>query len=175
MRMGEIDYFGGCPECGTNDGYLNVGREHWFVCDKHKTKWWIGSNLFSSWMEETEEEWQRNKIKLADYREVEPIHDKEVHTNEEIAGRKPLTISVAADHKDFYRSKLDETLKFLKAIRRKLDNNEDILPDVSANDAVVGKIKEFLSDIYKELQEVDYIIDNKYFMPGGKETNVPLI
>jgi len=41
------NYFGGCPECGGTHGYLNVNRNHWFVCDDHKTAWFIGSNIFS--------------------------------------------------------------------------------------------------------------------------------
>src|SRR5690348_17591745 len=49
----ETPYFGGCPYCHKTDGYINVGREHWFVCDQHQTKWRIGENLFSSWREET--------------------------------------------------------------------------------------------------------------------------
>jgi hypothetical protein len=50
------NYFGVCPTCGKNDGYVNVGRGHWFVCDEHKFKWFVGSNLFDSWKEQTEEE-----------------------------------------------------------------------------------------------------------------------
>lgn len=69
----EIDYFGGCPKCGRDDGFLNVGREHWFACFKHKTKWHVGSNLFSSWREQSEQEWALNAARLAGYREVEPI------------------------------------------------------------------------------------------------------
>jgi ssDNA-binding Zn-finger/Zn-ribbon topoisomerase 1 len=53
------NYFGGCPECGGNDGYVNIGRGHWFVCKKHKTHWFIGSNLFSTWKDETPEEQRR--------------------------------------------------------------------------------------------------------------------
>jgi hypothetical protein len=67
------NYFGGCPHSGDTGGYLNIGREHWFVCDKHKTKWRCGSNLFSNWQDETDETWQRNHYKLATYREVEPL------------------------------------------------------------------------------------------------------
>ncbi len=66
-------YFGGCPECGGTDGYMNVERVHFFVCDKHKTKWRIGENLFSSWHEETEADWQANAKRLASYREVKPM------------------------------------------------------------------------------------------------------
>lgn len=56
------EYFGGCPHCGQNDGYINSGPDHWFVCDQHKTKWCAGSNLFSSWHDEDEEERKRNRF-----------------------------------------------------------------------------------------------------------------
>lgn len=68
------EYFGGCPECGKCDGFLNLGRDHWAICSEHRTRWCFGSNLLSSWRNETEEDWQRNKDKLADYQKVEPIH-----------------------------------------------------------------------------------------------------
>ena len=66
-------YFGACPECGGTDGYMNVERVHFFVCDKHKTKWRVGENLFSSWHAETEAEWQSNTERLRLYRKVEPM------------------------------------------------------------------------------------------------------
>jgi hypothetical protein len=72
-------YFGWCPHCRNNDGYLNVGRSHWFVCDEHKTKWCIGANLFSSWRDETEEE-QRHlyyERGIDKYQEVEPVFPPE--------------------------------------------------------------------------------------------------
>jgi hypothetical protein len=53
-------YFGWCPHCRNNDGYVNAGSNHWFVCNEHKTRWCTGSNLFSSWKEETAE--QQRKI-----------------------------------------------------------------------------------------------------------------
>ena len=68
------EHFGGCPECGRNDGFLNTGPGHWFFCDAHKTKWCEGSNLFSGWRDETEADWQRNADVLAGCREVEPIY-----------------------------------------------------------------------------------------------------
>ena len=64
------NYFGKCPECGSNDGYLNVERDHWFVCDQHKIKWYVGSNLFSGWRDESPEDWERNRKLLATYREI---------------------------------------------------------------------------------------------------------
>jgi len=68
----EPGHFGGCPECGKDDGYLNVNRDHWFVCDVHKRKWWVGSNLFSYWREEDEAIWKKNSEKLAGYVDVRP-------------------------------------------------------------------------------------------------------
>jgi hypothetical protein len=66
-------FFGGCPHCGGMNYVLNVGRDHWVTCDRHKTKWKIGSNLFSSWQNETEADWTRNSYHLTNYRSVEPI------------------------------------------------------------------------------------------------------
>ena len=66
-------YFGGCPECGGNDGFVNIGKLHYFVCDTHKTKWWVGSNLFSCWRRQDEEIWEQNFAMLAEYREVEAL------------------------------------------------------------------------------------------------------
>jgi hypothetical protein len=52
----DSDYFGVCPKCGKNDGYINIGRGHWFFCTEHKIRWCAGANLFSSWQDETEEQ-----------------------------------------------------------------------------------------------------------------------
>jgi hypothetical protein len=65
------DYFGGCPECGRQDGYLNVGRSHFIICDEHKVGQCIGENLFSSWKDETEGDWDRNRKLLEGYTPVE--------------------------------------------------------------------------------------------------------
>ena len=68
--------FGGCPVCGGNDGFVNVGRMHWFVCDKHRTKWCIGSNWFRCSRFDAEV-WQENLRLLSKYREVTPVLVKE--------------------------------------------------------------------------------------------------
>src|SRR5277367_1821432 len=67
------DYFGGCPHCGANHGFLNVRAEHWIVCDAHQVKWCVGSNLFSSWKDENERIWRRNTERLLGYSKVEPL------------------------------------------------------------------------------------------------------
>jgi ssDNA-binding Zn-finger/Zn-ribbon topoisomerase 1 len=73
--------FGGCPQCGGTHGYLNIGRDHWFVCDDHKTKWRVGSNLFSSWKDETDEEWASNKLHLEGYEEVRPVRTERTRSS----------------------------------------------------------------------------------------------
>jgi len=70
----EQDYFWGvCPHCHRNDGYLNIGTDHWFICHTHRVKWVRGANLFSSWRYETETDWEHNQTRIAEYREIEPL------------------------------------------------------------------------------------------------------
>ena len=64
-------HFGVCSICGGSDGYLNVGRNHWFVCHEHKRKWFVGGNLFGSWRHEDEAKWERNERVLAEYADLE--------------------------------------------------------------------------------------------------------
>jgi hypothetical protein len=69
------DYFGLCPVCHRTDGYANAGRSHRFYCTKHKTSWLAGSNLFSDWRRQTEEEQRKlwSDIGLDDFKDVEPF------------------------------------------------------------------------------------------------------
>ncbi len=64
--------FGACPRCGRNDGYLNAGPEHWFICRRHRLKWWAGSNLFSGWRNEPPERRWAQRAELALFVECEP-------------------------------------------------------------------------------------------------------
>ena len=73
-----IECFGGCPYCGGYDIYLDIGRDHWMVCRTHQVRWHIGSNLFSAWREQTEEQRLRNTYELAGYREVESVFPSEL-------------------------------------------------------------------------------------------------
>jgi hypothetical protein len=76
--LGEVsDYFGSCPVCHKNDGYLNVGRTHWFYCKEHKKRWCAGSNLFSSWHDQTEEQQRKmyDQIGMGEFETVEPFHE----------------------------------------------------------------------------------------------------
>ena len=75
----DVDYFGGCPTCGKNDGYVNAGSTHVFYCTEHRVSWIFGANLFSGWRDETEEE-QREKYKLIeDFERVEPLWPDNAH------------------------------------------------------------------------------------------------
>jgi hypothetical protein len=67
------DFFGGCPVCGRNDGFINIYQFHWFFCDQHKVKWLRGSNLFGCWQFQTPEDWQHGQNYLATYVEVAPV------------------------------------------------------------------------------------------------------
>ena len=64
-----------CPECHKEGGHvLNVGRNHFGVCMEHGVCWNIGSNLFSSWRHQSEEDWQENAEVLERMREVGASH-----------------------------------------------------------------------------------------------------
>lgn len=73
-QLPEPNYFGDCSTCHQNDGCLNVGKTHWYVCHTHKVRWMVGANLFDSWRHETQEDWQRNAEKIGDYQEIEALH-----------------------------------------------------------------------------------------------------
>lgn len=74
QRVTTDEHFGGCPECGKCTLILNIRSSHVALCELHKNAWWIGSNLFSGWRDETEETWAQNEVKLANYREVRPVY-----------------------------------------------------------------------------------------------------
>ena len=73
--MAKNDYFGICPDCSEPGVFRNIGREHYSCCDAHRVFWYVGSNLFSSWRDQTEEQWAANRDLLSGYREVEEHHD----------------------------------------------------------------------------------------------------
>ena len=69
------DHFGVCPHCQKHDGFINVGRGHFFLCHEHKVKWFVGENLFDSWKLQTKEEQRAiyDEIGMATYREVKDL------------------------------------------------------------------------------------------------------
>jgi hypothetical protein len=65
-------YWGACPVCHESGRCLNVGKNHWLMCEQHLVCWSVGYNLFSSWREETEAIWAANERLLALCSEVVP-------------------------------------------------------------------------------------------------------
>ena len=80
LRPGVDDHFGLCPHCVAAGDladvfpYVNVRKSHYKLCEKHKVCWEVGSGLFSSWQEETEADWQRNREMLATLTMVKPAY-----------------------------------------------------------------------------------------------------
>lgn len=75
-------YWGRCPECSETDPtneYVNIERAHWMTCKLHRTRWFIGSNMFSGWRHETEATWRRNWERIGGYREIS-MHELLVST-----------------------------------------------------------------------------------------------
>ena len=90
-RNTEIPYFGGCPKCRDSDTCWNINRDHWMTCDIHRTKWHVGSNLFSCWREQTEEDWALSRAVLKQYKEVEPVYWN--IANEPTSDEQPVAVS----------------------------------------------------------------------------------
>lgn len=89
--MANDGYFGLCPICKKTDGYLNIGRIHWFICKKHRSRWCIGFNVFSSWRHETESEQLRlcEEIGFDTFSDVEPFRP-EIEVSDEL---RPIPVS----------------------------------------------------------------------------------
>jgi hypothetical protein len=70
-------YFGVCPVCGRAEGPINIGRSHWLYCKRHKVKWCLGFDIFSSWKDETDEHQRANwdAIGLDSFQRVQPASD----------------------------------------------------------------------------------------------------
>lgn len=66
-----IDCRFNCPVCGNGDGYLNIAKCHWGICHHCGVRWTIGCNLFSSWRDETEDQWDENAEILADLEDID--------------------------------------------------------------------------------------------------------
>jgi hypothetical protein len=73
-------YWGLCPDCHRTDGCLNVGGNHWFHCEQHRTRWCVGWNLFSAWRDEPESVHKRNAEKLSAFKDVNPYHSPHAHS-----------------------------------------------------------------------------------------------
>lgn len=63
--FGQREHFGVCPLCGANDGYMDIGRGHWFLCRRHQFAHFGGSNLMSSWRTTSEAQTRENMATFA--------------------------------------------------------------------------------------------------------------
>lgn len=68
------DHDGLCPECRQAGKFRNIGEDHWFYCETHKTRWWAGSNLYSGWRYENDAIWRENAAYLSAFIEVKPYY-----------------------------------------------------------------------------------------------------
>lgn len=81
IPLPEIQYgmrSGCCPACGKSDGFVNLGKEHWFICREHKMKWFGGSDLIEDWKDQTIAQALSVKALLEGYTEVVPFRDMEL-------------------------------------------------------------------------------------------------
>lgn len=70
--MSDRSFNGHCPVCDrAADRVYNIGRSHWCVCDEHRLKWCLGSNLFSGWQRESPGDWVANELRLGEYEAVD--------------------------------------------------------------------------------------------------------
>lgn len=64
---------GVCPKCAKTDGFYNLGKEHWFICRDHKSKWFAGVNMFEGWENQTVAQAESIEKLLSGYKEVVPL------------------------------------------------------------------------------------------------------
>lgn len=74
------EFWGECPYCGKSDRYLNIGTAHWFVCHRHRVKWYGGQNVFNTWRHQTIEDWRANARLLSYYVETDDPVFRDVRT-----------------------------------------------------------------------------------------------
>ena len=74
VRRAHDPHWGVCSDCGGSDGYVNVGKSHWFLCHEHRKMWCIGSGLFSSCRGQSLDDQQAiwDRLGLDGYEDVTP-------------------------------------------------------------------------------------------------------
>ncbi len=96
IQLSASNHFGDCPKCKKNDGHLNVGRDHWYYCKRHQVKWFVGSNIFPDWLDETFDTWRQNEALLECFMEIEPLqkHKFTVDENEFFNSRRKTQLQM---------------------------------------------------------------------------------
>jgi hypothetical protein len=120
--------FGACPTCHKNDGYINSGKSHWFMCVEHRVKWCPAANLFSSWMYETAEEQreQWDKIGMDTYTTIEEPYHGEEDTSDDEQRQSPMEdLEVQPDDSFDESENIVPTLKTAKHIPGSNNNEKE--------------------------------------------------
>jgi hypothetical protein len=86
-----------CKLCKGETAYLNVFKSHFFICDACQVSWCGAYNLFSSWQDETQEDWDRNIETLKRFRSLDNAaeeaatrREEEKRREAEEAARRPV-------------------------------------------------------------------------------------
>jgi hypothetical protein len=79
------EYWGVCPVCHHNDGYINIGSAHWRLCEEHKLVWSRDASQFSRWRDETDEQLRATyeEFGFASFTEVQGVYGCEGSTTKE--------------------------------------------------------------------------------------------
>lgn len=74
LEAGCKNQFGVCPICRHTDGFLTLRWDHYFVCDEHKLRWYVGSNMLSALCSEFEDITIKNLELIKDYKDAKPVY-----------------------------------------------------------------------------------------------------
>ncbi len=72
-RIADAAVFGVCPDCLSNDGYLNIRSSQYFVCHAHQFFWFYGVDMFDDWRFELAKTWRASEELLAGYQLINPF------------------------------------------------------------------------------------------------------
>ena len=75
-EIGTQGYWGFCPDCHRlPNGYINMGKDHFFICPACRVYWFVGSN-FLGWPDETEQQQRAtyDRMGIADFRPAKSAH-----------------------------------------------------------------------------------------------------
>ena len=79
------NFFGVCPTCRRQNGWIAGAEGDWFFCDTHRVRWTLMGDVLGGWRDMTAEERFANADQLSGYREVEPFDIRKHGTDEERA------------------------------------------------------------------------------------------
>jgi hypothetical protein len=153
--------YGGCPQCGRNDGLLRVDETDWLICGEHKLRWFAPS-YFDGWKFD---EQRRAREMMRDYNDIEGSflpqgvwsRDPEVRAAELAAHRLKLEAEIAereAEREARFRiqsarreSIVTTIVDGLKGITPEMDESETIKVVVDNHIRIIGSKDRVLRDV----------------------------